>query len=251
VEVNIEEAILCGISTPGVVKIIDQELSFDIRPVFRSPDFEPTAKCLLGQEIRAKGDFELKGRIFAQGKPEDLFKAMEGNIELHAKDGRIDYAPGLVRIIEFLNVTEIYRGKLPDLRKEGLPYNRVTIKVTLQKDKMIVKEWTLDGPTMEIVGQGEIDLSEQTMKLNVLVAPLKTVDRIIKLIPLVNYIFAGTLVTIPIKVQGNLKDPIVTPLSPSAIGSELLGMMKRTLGLPFKVIEPLMPRKKEDSSEER
>jgi hypothetical protein len=28
-------------------------------------------------------------------------------------------------------------------------------------------------------------------------------------------------------------------------------MMKRTLGLPFKVIEPLMPRKKEDSSEER
>jgi hypothetical protein len=176
---------------------------------------------------------------------------MEGNIEFHATDGRIDYALGLVRIVEFLNITEIYRGKLPDLKKEGLPYERVTLKVTLQKDKMIFKEWTLDGPTMEIVGQGEIDLAERTMKMNVLVAPLKTVDRIIKAIPLVRDIFAGTLLVIPVKVQGNLKDPRVTPLSPSAAGAELLAIMKRTLGLPFKVIEPLLPRHKQESDEEK
>jgi hypothetical protein len=42
----------------------------------------------------------------------------------------------------------------------------------------------------------------------------------------------------------------VTALSPSAIGDELLAMMKRTLGLPFKVIEPFLPRKKEDRPEE-
>jgi len=94
-EVKIEEAKLCGISTPGVVKLIDQEVSFDIRPFFRSREFEPTAKCLLGQEIRATGDFELKGRIVAQGKPEDLFNSFRGDLELLAKDGRIYYAIGL------------------------------------------------------------------------------------------------------------------------------------------------------------
>jgi hypothetical protein len=43
-----------------------------------------------------------------------------------------------------------------------------------------------------------------------------------------------------------LKDPKVTALSPSAIGSELLAIMERTLDLPFHVINPLSPEKKKD-----
>jgi hypothetical protein len=250
-EVKIKKASLCGMDTPGVVKVSDNYVSLNVEPSFKGHEIESAFRCLLNHDVRATGTFELYGRIMAQGRPEDLLKAMEGNIEFHAKDGRINYALGLIRIVEFLSVTEIYRGKLPDLRKEGLPYDRITVKVALQKDKIIFKEWTLNGPTMEIAGHGEIDLADQKISLAVLVAPLKTVDRITKLIPLVSYIAGGSLVTIPVKVQGDLKDPRVTALSPSAVGTELLGMMKRSLGLPFKVIEPLMFRKKEDSGEER
>jgi hypothetical protein len=250
-EVNIKKANLCGMDTPGVVKVSDNFVSLNIEPSFKGNEIESAFRCLLNHDVRATGTFELYGRILARGRSEDLFKAMEGNIEFHAKDGRIDYALGLVRIVEFLNVTEIYRGKLPDLRKEGLSYDRITVRVALQKDKMIFKELTIDGASLEMAGQGEINLAEQTMDLNVLVAPLKTVDRIIKAIPLVRDILAGTLLTIPVKVQGDLRDPRVTPLSPSAVGTELLGMMKRTLGLPFNVMEPFVHRKKEDSSEER
>ena len=114
-----------------------------------------------------------------------------------------------------------------------------------------MKDVTLDGPTMEMVAQGEIDLRNQEINFTVLVAPLKTVDRIIKVTPLAREILAGTLVTIPLAVRGNFKDPRVTLLSPSAIGSELLAMMQRTLGIPFKVIEPLTIRKGEDSGEDR
>jgi len=102
---------------------------------------------------------------------------------------------------------------------------------------------------LELAAMGEIDLTNQELNLTVLVAPLKTVDRVIKWTPVVRTILAGNLVTIPVRLRGSLKDPKVTALAPSAIGSELFGMMKRTLGLPFKVIEPLMPRKKEDGSE--
>jgi hypothetical protein len=193
----------------------------------------------------------LYGRIFAQGKPEDLFKAMEGDIEFHAKDGRIYYWIGLSRILEFINVTEIYRGKFPDMQKEGLPYKLISARGSFQNGRFTIKEITLDGPTMEMVAQGEVDLRNQQMNFTVLVAPLKTVDRIIKLIPLVRDILAGTLVAIPVRVSGDLKDPKVTALSPSAIGSELLAIMKRTIGLHFKVIEPLMSRKKEKGGEGR
>jgi hypothetical protein len=205
----------------------------------------------LDGEVRATGDFELKGRIFAQGKPEDLFDSFKGDLEFRAKDGQINYSVGLFRILEFINVTEMYRGKLPDMKKEGLPYQLISVRGSLQNGKFTIKELTLDGPTVEMVAQGEIDLRNQQMNFTVLVAPLKTVDRIIKLIPLVREILAGTLVTIPLAVHGNLKDPKVTYLSPSAIGSELLAIMQRTLRLPFKVIEPLMLRKGEESGEER
>jgi uncharacterized protein YhdP len=194
--------------------------------------------------VRVTGNFEFYGRILTRGRPEELVKSLEGDIEFHAKDGRIDYLLGLVRILEFLNVMEIYRGKLPDLKKEPLPYDRITIRGTLQNGKLIIKEWTIDGPTLEMTSQGEIDLASQKINLTVLVAPLKTVDRVVKAIPLVSDIFAGTLVTIPVKVQGDLKDPRVTPLSPSAVGAELLAMMKRTLGLPFKILQPLLPSEK-------
>ena len=248
-EVNVEEAKLCGISTPAIVKVIDQELSLDVRPVFRSRELESTAKCLLNQEIRATGDFDFRGRIFTQGKPEDLIDTLRGDVELQAKDGQIYYSIALFRILEFLNVTEVYKGKLPNVRKEGLDYELVTMKGFFRGRKLIIKEVTLDGPTLEMAGQGEIDLAGGEVDLTVLVAPLKTVDRIIKSIPLVNYILAGTLVTVPVRLRGDLKDPKVTPLSPSAVGSELLGIMRRTLELPFKVIEPLRPRKKEESGE--
>ena len=246
VEVNIEEAKLCGISTPGIVKVTDQEVSLDVRPVVRSHKLEPTVKCLLDEEVRVTGDFDFRGRIFAQGKPEDLFPALRGNLEFRSKDGKIHSETRMARILEFINTIEVFKGKLPNLQREGLAYELATMEGSFQNGKLIIKEVTLDGPVLEMAGQGEIDLAEGKIDLTLLVAPLKTVDRVIKLIPLVRYILAGTLLSVPVKVSGDLKDPKVTALSPSAIGSELLAIMERTLDLPFHVINPLSPEKKKD-----
>ena len=249
VEVVVREANLCGISTPGSVKITNQNFSLDLRPFSESQELQSAFRCLYDEEMRVKGDFDLKGRIIAQGKPEDLIRSLKGNVELETRDGHFYFSKGLMRVLEFVNSTEIYRGKLPDPGKEGVDYKLIKIRTAFQGGKLIIEEVMLDGPTLELVAKGEIDLINQEMNLIGLVAPLKTVDRIVKLTPVVREIFAGTLVTIPFRVHGSLKDPKVTALSPSAIGDELLGMMKRTLGLPFKVIEPFVPRKKEKSGE--
>jgi len=249
VEVVVREANLCGISTPGSVKITNQNFSLDLRPFSKSQELQSAFRCLYDEEMKVKGDFDLKGRIVAQGKPEDLIRSLKGNVELETRDGHFYFAKGLMRVLEFVNSTEIYRGKLPDPGKEGVEYKLIKIRTAFQGGKLIIEEVMLDVPTLELVAKGEIDLINQEMNLIGLVAPLKTVDRIVKLTPVVREIFAGTLVTIPVRVHGSLKDPKVTALSPSAIGDELLGMMKRTLGLPFKVIEPFVPRKKEKGGE--
>jgi hypothetical protein len=251
VEVVVREANLCGISTPGSVKIANQNFSLDLRPFSKSQEFQSTFRCLLDQEMRVKGDFDLKGKVVGQGKPEDLIRSLKGDVELQSKNGHLYYSKGLMRVLEFVNSTEIYRGKLPDPGREGVNYKLIKIRAAFSDGKLMIKEAMLDGPALELVAKGEIDLIQQEMNVIGLVAPLKTVDRVVKLTPVIREIFAGTLITIPVRVHGNLKDPKVTALAPSAIGDELLGMMKRTLGLPFRVIEVLRPRKKEDSSEER
>jgi hypothetical protein len=47
-----------------------------------------------------------------------------------------------------------------------------------------------------------------------------------------------------VKVTGTVSNPEVTFFSPSAIGSELLGIIKRTFNMPVKLIEPLLPEEK-------
>jgi len=246
VEAKIEEAKLCGVFTLGVLKRMGQEWSFDIRPIFKGRQFEETARCLLGQEVRMTGGMDLKGRVFARGQAQELLHSLKGDLEVRAIDGQIYYVVVLSRILEFLNLTEIYRGRLPDLKREGLPYNLFLLKGHFDQGRFVIKEFTLDGKTLEMVARGELDLINQRVNLVVLVAPLKTVDRIIKLIPLVRDILARTLISIPLEVYGDIKDPKVTYFSPAAIGNELVEMMKRTLRLPFKLFEPFLPPKKEE-----
>jgi len=61
------------------------------------------------------------------------------------------------------------------------------------------------------------------------------------MLPLIGYVLNDELVSIAIKVTGHLEDPKVEYLPAAEIGSGLLGIMKRTLELPVKVVEPIIP----------
>ena len=47
---------------------------------------------------------------------------------------------------------------------------------------------------------------------------------------------------IPVGVKGPVADPTVVPLAPSAVGSRVGGILKRTIETPFRIIEPIIPQ---------
>ena len=96
---------------------------------------------------------------------------------------------------------------------------------------------------MEIACQGDYDLADQKVDLVFLIAPLKTVDFMVKKIPVINEILEGTLVSIPVKVTGEVNNPHIFYMSPTAVGSGMLEMMKRILQVPIKIIKPALPDK--------
>ena len=236
VDVAVTGANMCGISTPGTLRISPEGLRLDFRPVSIDQDLAPTLTCLGDKKGLVTGKFDLKGAIMSRGKAEGLLKSLHGELEFSANNGRIHRHGLLAKIFAFLNVAGIFGGEFPDITQKGFPYHVITARGALQDGKLVLKEGHIDSPSMEIACEGDIDLVDKELDLTYLVAPLKTVDLVVKKIPLVSDVLNGTLVSIPVKVTGPWADPKITALSPSSVGSGLLGIMKRTVQLPFKII---------------
>jgi hypothetical protein len=246
IDVAVTEAHLCSISTPGMLKISPERLQLDFKPVSKDQDLARTLACLGDKKGLVTGRFDLEGEIMRQETGEGGIKSLYGDLELLANNGRIHRHGLLAKIFAFLNVAGIFKGQIPDITKEGFPYDSIKVKGSLRNGKVVLTEGHLDSPSMEIACQGDIDLLDKELNLQYLVAPLKTVDLFVKKIPLLSDVLQGTLVSIPVKVTGPWADPEINALSPSAVGSGLLGIMKRTVELPLKIIEPRAPEKKPD-----
>jgi len=212
-------------------------------------DLDPTVKCLRGGKVRATGLFDLKGDIKARGKAEHLSESVQGKLEAFAENGRINHSIPLEKVFAYLSVIEIFRGQLPNMTEEGLAYKSITIRGDFQEGKFVLKEGVLNGFSMNMAAEGYYDLKDKRMKGTLLVAPMATADSVIDKIPGINHIMGGTLVSIPVKIEGELSDPVVNVLPASSVGEGLWGMMKRTAELPFIIIDSVFSNNGEDQEE--
>ena len=244
-EATVTDADLCGFSTPGVVHISPQGLMLDFQPVSEGQELEPAMRCLLNEQFRGTGRFDFSGKISARGKPEALPGSLHGPLSFEAREGRIYRYVLLVRLLSILSVTEIFRGKLPDMGKEGFGYYTAEVKGDLQNGRFRLSKAVIDGATLDVFCEGEIDILNKTVDLTVLATTFTAARSIISRIPLVRDIFKGPLLAVPVRITGPLAGPKVTPLSPSAVGTRLLGFAKGLLKAPIEVIQGVLPEEKE------
>lgn len=246
----ITKANLCGIATPGTLQISPQEITIDIKPFARDQELHSSFSCLLDKSVKFEGNFNFKANITAVQKPDEtLLGSLEGRLEFDAGKGRFyggRFHGTLIKILSLLNITEMFKGKLPDIKQKGFGYNSFKIKADIQNGKLYLNEAVIDSTAMEIAGHGSIDLTNKKVDAVVLVAPLKPVDFVIKKIPLVSTILGGNFITIPFKIKGPLNNLNVTPLAPSEVGKGLLGIIKRTLHLPVDLIQLILPDDKKN-----
>jgi hypothetical protein len=249
--IDIQKADLCGIHFPGFLKISADQFEFHFNPEADNQNLEPAIACLSAKKNLADGIFNLKGELMSKARPAAFPKSLTGNLQFTATKGRIYRFGMLAKIFALLNVTEIYRGEVPDLAGKGFAYNSMAINGVFKKGKLIIQDTSIDSPSMGIAIEGDIDLIKKKVNLVVLVAPFKTVDRIVKHIPLIGNIMGGNLISIPFRAIGDLSNPDVIPLSPTAVGSGLLGILERTLKLPITIIQPVLPGSKDKKEKDK
>lgn len=239
VRVNVLEARLCSIAISGHIQPLGRDLLLDLQPVALEQQMEPLIDCLTTNK-RITGTYSLIGSFHAKGKASEIVRSLDGSVLFSAKNGKFYTYPLLARILAFLNVTELLRGRLPDMGRDGFAYDSVKLKGTMKRGKLTLTETVVEGATLNMAAEGEIDFTNNTLNVTVLVAPFKTIEFILSKIPLVRNLLANRLITVPVRLTGDLNNPDITALDPTAIGQNLLGIMRGILSLPFKVLDPLL-----------
>ncbi len=241
VEIKIIEAGLCGIDSPGSISTNGTTYSFNMSLSGNNLNVADSYSCLTSGAVRMTGTLDFSSQVTAKGKMDRLVKRMQGPLQMTFSNGVIQQSKILARVLEVLNVTEIIKGRLPDLTTKGLRYNTMTIEGQFREGLLTVDKYHLNGETLDLVGQGTINLVERTLDMQLVAAPLQTIDSIVRHIPGINYLLGGSLISIPVSISGPATDPKVSILSPSAVSSGVFNLAKRTIKAPFKLLDALTP----------
>ncbi|UCD66159.1 MAG: AsmA-like C-terminal domain-containing protein [Deltaproteobacteria bacterium] len=235
--IEVLQAELCNISTPGKISFHEGRLSLDFRMEATDQELSEILICLEGGEQKMTGTMNLKANISGYGTKDTLVNSLQGNLQLSTENGRIYQDARAAKLLYFLNVTNMFQGKIPDLRSTGFYYDYVIIKGTMEHGILVIAPAKLEAPIMEIVSHGTIDIPKEKVYLQVLVAPLQTLNKIQRILPIIRRLIPSSLVAVPVEVSGDFDDIQVEALSMSAISSRVFGVMVDALSTPVRTLE--------------
>jgi hypothetical protein len=234
--IEILKAELCNISTPGKISFHEGQIAIDFEVEAAGQESNEVLTCLMGGKQRMTGTMNLKANISGLGKKGSFVNSLHGDLQLKAKDGFIYQDAQAAKVLNILNVTNIFRGKIPDLSSEGFHYDSIIVKGSMENGILTIDPAKLEAPIMEIASHGTIDIKDKQLNFLVLVAPLQTIN-MIRNLPIIRTILPSSLVAVPVEVTGDISDIKVKAMSMSAIGTNTFGIMVDVLSTPVRVLE--------------
>jgi hypothetical protein len=183
-----------------------------------------------------RGDFYLQGELGDHGFLPTSF----GNTNISVRKGVMRHSPFLSTIFSLLNVSQLFKFKLPDVNLEGVPFTLLTGELAIDKGVVSTRNIRVDSDAMNMSYVGNYDMVSDRLDLLVVVKPLGTVDKIVSSLPIAGWILGGdqrALITAQFKVTGPGAKPKVEAIPISSWSRGILDFLKRTLSVPLKLFE--------------
>jgi hypothetical protein len=245
--IDLTQAQLCGISMPLTLEVTPGSMSLTARLHARKQQLEKTVRCLSNEGVQITGDFDLDADVGTRGKGIDLARNLGGTVTAEVRDGTVKKFALLGNILSMKDITALLKEGGPKLDEQGFPYRTISLKGHFQEGRFIVDESGFRSDALGLAASGWISILDFQSRLAVLVAPLGRLDQIVRKVPILGYVIGGTLTSVPVGVSGDIRDPLVLPLGPAAVTSELMGIFTRTLKLPENILAPLREKPAGDS----
>ena len=248
VAVDVAGASLCGIAFPLSLRMTPKDFDASANITVKDQSLEEVVQCLGGKNVVITGNFDMTSGLTAKGSTErfgeSLAEHLTGSVKVATRDGEIRKMKLLGNILALKSVRDVVKGDV-GFGANGFAYRSITVGAKIANRELTVEQAALDSPALGLAAAGTINLANYDSRLTVLVAPFSTLDRIVRKIPILGYVIGGAFTSIPVGVSGDIRDPLVAPLGPRAVGSEVLGVFERTFKLPGKMVEPLSTKPSE------
>jgi uncharacterized protein YhdP len=144
----------------------------------------------------------------------------------------------LSKVFSILNVSQLFKFKLPDMVSEGMPYTKVDGSLAIKDGIISTEDLFVASNAMNISIVGKNDFINDKLDLTVGIQPLQTVDKVVSHIPVVGWILTGenkAMFSTYFEVKGKSADPNVTAIPITSLGKGVLGIFKRVFQLPVKL----------------
>ncbi|SMC93894.1 AsmA-like C-terminal region [Desulfocicer vacuolatum DSM 3385] len=243
-DVAIQASKWCGLPITGKIQKKANTINLTLESNARNLDFATIFGCLMEKGTPIQGSYNLKTKLFAMSRENvppgpGFISGFQGPFELYAHNGRIFQMTFLSRIVSLINVSTLLKAKLPDLSQQGFAYDTMIFKGKVKESRIFIKKGVINGVDMTLLITGWIDPLKKTMDLLCFVSPLKSVDTLIQKLPIINTMFQGDLISIPITAKGSIHDPDVIALSPVEVTKGIFNTLKDILTTPLTLMKEL------------
>lgn len=221
------------------INIVGRQKDDWIRMFGKALNFNVASLFLLNRKItRApmSGHLDLTGDLWAD-TGSSFFATMAGTAILKMRDGNLDKFPLLSRLLELIDLRSWITAKIPDPRVSGIHFRTVTADFKGSEGVFSTDDLLLDGPAIDIVASGNVDLDKSTLDMKIGMIPFNSVNWLLSNIPLVGKNVAGStksIIAVFFNARGPISNPRVTPAPITSVAE----LFKKTLGLPINLIKP-------------
>jgi len=97
--------------------------------------------------------------------PDDFKRTLTGSVRFEIKDGSIRKMDAIGKILSVLNVKRLISGKLPDVTREGVPFDSIAGTLRFKNGLMTTDDLKLEGAVLDAEVKGTFNLSDKQMKM--------------------------------------------------------------------------------------
>ncbi len=240
---------LCGLDFKGSWFSADnlgQKFQLNTYP-HETSRLENVLPCLGVQQDLIEGEFSLQANLLKEANT-----WYGGNIHIRSSQGRILRLRTLSRIFKVVNITDLFERQVGNRGKGGFPFSQMDIDTHIDANNLIIDRAIIRGEGLNLFTRGEIHLDDYDADLTLLIAPFKTFDTIVSMVPIIGQPIIGedgSRVSIPVAVKGPIADPTITPMHPEALGGAIFDLVKDTFMLPYNILNFPEKQGKEKSGE--
>jgi hypothetical protein len=237
----------CGLAIDGTLQWRNEESSKQFllkNPADSLQLFEDFLPCAGVKTTLISGPFTVSAAL-----TDENGTLSAGTLHLQAENGVLQKMDLLSKIFKLINFTDLYQG----LFSSGFRYKVLKINGHVADNQLILDKAVMEGEGMDILAQGTINLPDLESNLTIFIVPFKSIDKIINIVPWVGRIIGGKkrhILTYPVRVTGNLRDPELSVLSPTAIGKAALDFVFDTITFPLDLLPDMEGGQEEKEGKE-